>query len=257
MLFSLGDPRARHLRRVRRSRVAARVSTVWAATLGGSAAVAVPYAGLGLLDIGWAGATGGAIAFAVLRWRDYQVIRRLPVPDAPSRPPVQRVAERLAPLVGPALASIVDRPRRVMVQRGSAAAPAASRLNEAARAMPQLLDRLGPHAGDTAREAAAAHGALRELAVRVTVVEKTVPVAPPESRPTLLAVRDGLVEQLSEGVVAYERLAGAAAECVGALAHGGDSLAVSRLTEATESLRGLAQGLAEIRDHNTAYGFSG
>ena len=263
MLFRPKDPRARHLRLVRRSRAAAQAWTVWAATIGGSAAVAVPYAGLGWLDIGWAGGAGGSIAFAVLAWREHRTLRRAPVPAAPPyRPPAQRIASRLAPLVGPGLSAFVDRPRRVQVRRSSAAAPVVDRLNQTARVMPGLLDSLGPHAGDTASEAHAAHTALRQLAVRVSVIEQTVPVAPAESREVLLDVRTGLVDQLDQGVRAYEALAGAAAECVAALARGGDgvggeSLAVRRLTEAGDALRGLAAGLTEINDQNTAYGMPG
>jgi len=254
-MFGPRDPRARHLRKLRRSRAAARAWTVWAGALGGAAAVAVPYAGLGMLDIGWAGAAGGAIAFAVLRWRDHGVLRAAPIPPPlPHRPPAQRIAQRLTPLVGPALSSIVERPRRVAVRRSSAAAPSVDRLNYAARTLPQVLDKLGPHAGDTAREAAGAHAALHQLAVRISVVEKTLPVAPPEARDGLLEVRAGLVDQLDQGVQAYERLGVAAVECVAALARGADGFAVRRLTEATDTLRGLAQGLTEIKDQNQTYG---
>ena len=256
MLFGLGDPRARHLRRLRRSRVAARLTTVSAATIGGAATVAVPYAGIGLFDIGWAGAAAGAVALATLRWRELRVIQQAPVPDA--IPPAERLGQILTPLVGPELAaSVLDRPKRLAVRPDSAAAGAAFRLNRAAKALPPLLQRLGPYAGDTGREAAAAHTALRELAVRITVVEKTLPVAPQASRDALLIARDGLVGQLHNGVEAYEGLAGAAAECVAAMARGGDSTAVARLTEAGERLAGLAQGLIEVKDRNTAYGLSG
>jgi hypothetical protein len=254
MFFGLGDPRTRHLRKLWRSRVAAHVCTVWAATIGGAAAVAVPYAGLGWLDIGWAGMAGGSIAVAALRWRDYRAIQRAPVPPAS---PAKPLGQRLAPLVGPALGGLVDRPKRIVVRRTSAAAPAAARLNYASRALAPLLDRLGPHAGDTGREANAAHATLRELAVRISVVEQSLPTAPLGSRDALLTVREGLVQQFTEGVNAYEGLAGAAAECVAALARGGDTLAVTRLTEATEALAGLAQGLIEIKDRNTAFGISG
>ncbi len=233
----------------------AQVWTVWAGIFGGAAAVAVPYAGLGAPDIGWAGAAGGAITFSVLGWREHRRLAAAPVPPpAPHRPPAQRIARRLGPLVGPALTAIVDRPRRIPVRRSSAAAPAVNRLNDASRTLPQILDKLGPGAGDTAREAAGAHAALRQLAVRITVVEKTLPLSPAESRDGLLDVRAGLVAQLDQGVEAYERLGAAAAECVAAMARGGDTVAISRLTEATFALRGLAQGLTEIKDQNGAHG---
>jgi hypothetical protein len=240
---------------LRRSRTAARAWTVWAGALGSAAAVAIPYAGLGWPDIGWAGSAGGAITFAVLRWRDHLAVRAAPIPPPlPHRPPAQRIARRLTPIVGPALSAIAERPRRVAVRRSSAAAPAVDRLNYATRTLPKLLDKLGPSAGDTAREAAGAHAALRQLAARVSVVEKTLAVAPAESRNALLEVRSSLVDQLNYGVEAYEQLGGAAAECVAALARGGDSLAVRRLTEATDVLRGLAQGLTEVKDHNDRFG---
>ncbi len=258
MLFGPRDPRARYFRRLRRTRLGAQFCTVWAGIFGGSAAVAVPYAGLGWPDIGWAGLAGGSISVAVLAWREHLLVRREPVPAAlPPRPPLQRLAGQLGPRLGPEFTAFIERPKRVPVRRSSAAAPVVARLNYATKTMPHLLDKLGPHAGDTAREAAAAHAALRQLAARVAVVEQTLPVAPVESREALLGVRAGLVGQLDHGVRAYERLTGAAAECVAALARGGDTLAVQRLTEASDALHGLAAGLTEVKDQNTAHGLSG
>jgi hypothetical protein len=218
----------------------------------------VPYAGIGLLDIGWAGAAGGSIALAVLRWRDYGTIRRLPMPPSTSLPKSapELIVQRVAPMLGAAVAAVASHPRRVVVPRRSAARPAARRLNRAAKTLPALLSRLGPHAGDTAREAAGAHAALRDLALRVAMVEKALQVAPRESREALQAARAELLDQLTDGVAAYEGLTGAAGECVAALTRGGDGLAVTRLTEATDALAGLAQGLAELRHRNAAYGVS-
>lgn len=258
MLFGLTDPRARHLRKLRRRLRSARTWTVWASTFGGAALVAVPYAGLGWPDIFWAGTAGGSLAVALFRWSDYRSVKALPVPEpVPQRPASERITKALAPVVGPNIVNLFDRPRRISVKPISAAAPAAYRLNSVARRLPELLGRLGPHAGDTAREAAGAHEALREVAIRVNVIEKTLPVVPPESRASLLAARADLVSQLDDGAVAYEQLASAAAECVAALARGGDKLAVTRLTEAGDKIAGLAKGLVEVKDQNTAYGLSG
>jgi hypothetical protein len=228
---------------------------VWAAAATGAAAVAVPYAGIGALDIFWAGAAGGSAALATLRWRDYQALRRTPLPLA--GPPQPSLAARLGPIVTPMLNSVAARPLRVAVRRGSAAAPAAQRLNRAAKALPQLLGRLGPHAADTAREAAGAHAALRELVQRVGAVEKAIPVAPADARDGLGQARSLLVEQLGSGVEAYERLTAAAAECVAATTAGSDRFATARLTEAAERLTGLAQGFTEMRDRNQNFRLSG
>ncbi len=252
------DPRARHLRRLRRRRSVARGATVWAGTLGGAAAIVVPYAGLGWLDVFWAGAAGGAIAFAALRWRAYREVLAQPLPPPPvPRPPGRSLGQRIAPLVGPTLGPLVNRPRRVTMPTGSAAAPAARRLNETARQLPPLLARLGPNAGGTAGDAHGAHRALRGLAVRIAAVEQTVAISPVEAHGVLLECRDGLVTQFSDGVGAYERLVVSAAECVAALARGGDTLAVRRLNEASDALVGLAQGLTEMSDRNSSYGLSG
>ena len=252
------DPRLKHLRLLRRRRTSARMWTVWAASVASAAAVAIPYAGVGWLDIVWAWSAGGSIAMTVLRWRDYRVMAAMPVPAPPPPPqPGQSLGQRLAPLVGPMLGPMIDRPKRLTVRPGSLAAPLAQRLNTAARALPPLLDRLGPSAGDTWQEAHAAHLALRELSVKIDVVERSLAVSPPEAHESLVVARTGLVSQFSEGVDAYERLTASAAECVAALARGGDKLAATRLTEASDALSGLAGGLTEMKDRNAAYGLSG
>jgi hypothetical protein len=252
------DARSRHLRRVRRLKLSARGWAVWASTVGGAAAVAVPYAGLGLPDVGWAGVAGGSIALAALRWRDYRAAAVEPVPPPPpARVPGQSLGQWIAPLVGPTFAPLVDRPRRVSVPPASSAAPAAARLNAASRALPPLLGRLGGVAGDTAAEAHHAHRALRELAVRITLVERTLATAPAPARESLTRARDGLLRQFDDGVEAYERFAASAAECVAAYAGGGDTLAARRLHEASDALSGLAAGLTEVNDRNTAYGLFG
>jgi hypothetical protein len=252
-MFSFGGPdaRARHLRELRKARTRARSWGVWAATLFGSAAVAVPYAGLGLPDIIWAGAAGGATAMAALRWRDHRELAAAPVP----LPEPQRdltIGQRLAPLLGPRLGPLVDRPHRVALPAGSPGTEAAQRLNNAARVLPQMLDRLGPYRGELPAEAESAHAALRDLANRITLVERTMASAAPEARPGLLAARDELLVRFTEGVDAYEALTTAAAECVAAVARGGEDTLSTRLTEAADRLAGLSYGLNAVQDANPA-----
>jgi hypothetical protein len=77
------------------------------------------------------------------------------------------------------------------------------------------------------------------------MVERAVRLAPDE---TLLASHTALVAQLDDGVTAYERLVAAAA---GYVAEDGrpatEYIAISRLREATDLLRGIAAGLSELR----------
>lgn len=250
------DARTKHLRDLRRTRGRARGWAVWAATLTGAAAVAVPYAGLGLPDIGWAGAAGGALAMAVLRRQDYRELAAAPVPAAlPHRD--LTLGQRLAPLLGPKWGPLVDHPHRVTLPSGSPGADAARRLNDAAGVLPSLLDRLGPHGGELPAEAETAHRALRDLGNRLGLVERTLKVARPEARPGLLRARDELVARFTDGVDAYEALTAAAAECVAAIARGGETGVSARLTEAADRLAGLSHGLNTVHDTNTAYGVPG
>jgi hypothetical protein len=252
------DARARHLREVRKARTRARAWGVWAATLGGAAAVALPYAGLGLPDIGWAGAAGGAIAMAVLRRRDYREISAAPVPAAlPQRD--LTFGQRIAPLLGPKWGPLVDQPHRVVLPAGSPGAEAAQRLNSAARVLPPLLDQLGPYAEELTVEAETAHRTLRDLGGRLALIERTLKVAKPEARANLLVGRDEVAARFVDGVDAYEALTSAAGECVAAMSRGGGGEAgvSERLTEAADRLAGMSYGLNSVHDTNTAYGVPG
>jgi len=243
-MFGEADPRAAHLRRVDRARRSARRWAVAAATLAGSAAVAVPYAGIGMLDIVWAGAATGSLAVLAARRQDARTLERLPLPP----PPAPRT---VAPL--PAVRALRRLGTGRLALHGSAAAGPSHRLDRAAAALPGLLDRLGhAQAGrDAAVEAQAAERALRDLAGRVLSVEQAVRVAPAASREALQTAAGVLVARLREGVDAYEGLVGAAAGCVAASAAAGvglgaDAFAVRRLEEAADALAGLSRGLAEV-----------
>lgn len=243
-MFGEPDPRAAHLRRLRRARAGARRWTVLAATLAGSAAVAVPYAGLGWVDVIWAGAATGSVAVLAHRRSDARALDRLPVPPPPTPRPV-------IPLRTPRALRRLGTGRLVL--HGSAAAAPSHRLDRASGALPGLLSRVA-HAEtgrSAAAEADAAEDVLRDLAGRVLVVEQAVRVTPPASRAALQAAAAALAERLSDGVEAYEGLVAAAAGCVAASAAVGvgggvDAFAVRRLQDAADSLAGLAGGLTEV-----------
>lgn len=249
-----GDPRDRHLRRLHRLRRSARRWTVYAGGLGGATAVLVPYAGLGTPDAAWAAAAGGSMVLAVFRWLDYRRTASLPVP------PPQAVEDgggarwekllRGHPL-GRTLTDELRRQRERLNFRDSAAAAAWQRLERAARAMPALAERLPSSAAEAAVEGIAVEAVLRDLAHKIVDVERGLAAAPEDSRAPLAVARDGLVEQLTDGVDAYERLVAAAAECVAEGARSVDNSAASRLTEATDRLVGFATGLGELRDLRT------
>ncbi len=248
------DPRVRHLRRLHRMRRGARRWTVSAAALGGATTVLVPYAGIGPADAVWAAAAGGSVLLALFRWVDYRRYAGLPVPDALPRDVRGGTGlERLLrghPL-GRSITDELRRQRDRLAFRDSAAAAAWQRLDRASRAMPALAERLPGSAADSAVEALAVEAVLNDLAHRVVDVERGLAAAPQDSRAPLADARDALVEQLTEGVDAYERLVVAAAECVAEGARGVDNSAATRLTEATDRLVGLANALGEMRDLRT------
>jgi hypothetical protein len=242
------DLHAAHLRRLRRSRDRARRVTVAAAALAGAAAVAIPYAGIGLPDLGWGAAAAGAVASSVLRWRADRMLRAEPVPPpsltAPA--PALAVAGRSAVIVAGQLVTRFG-------ARGSSAVPLLRRLDRAARAMAVVTARLGAAAADARTEARHAEHALRMAAGRLVAVERAAAVAPADARPRLDQGAAALRSGLADGVTAYERLVAAAGECVAA-EPATDGLLLRRLTDATDVLRGLAAGLAETTRASARWG---
>jgi hypothetical protein len=248
------DERARYFRRLRRLRRSARRWSVLAGTFGGAAIVLVPYAGPGLADAIWAAAAGGAATLTVWRWSDARALAAQPAPEPidpalageHARARLLAAVERLP--AGRAALDEMRRQRTRLALRGSSAARSWSRLDRASTTLSGLAGRLTGPAGSAVLEAAVAERSLRDLVDRVAGVERAIGVAPEDARPALEAAHRGLVDQLDGGVAAYERLVAAAA---GYVAEDGRTAAehpaTARLTEATDLLRGVADGLAELR----------
>lgn len=248
------DARARYYRRLRQLRRSARRWSVLAGTLAGAAAVLVPYHGLGVGDVFLAAAAGGTGALTFWRWSDARVLAAQPAPE-PVDPAVagEQAKIRLLAAVqrlpaGRAALDEVRRHRTRIALRGLAAARPWGRLERASATLSGLAGRLTGPADTAVLEAAAAERSLRDLIDRAAAVERALGVAPADVRPALDAAHGALVDQLEDGVTAYERLVAAAAGYVAEDGRAGTGHpATARLTEATDMLGGVADGLAELR----------
>ena len=247
----MADERSRYFRRLKRLRRSARKWSVLAGTFGGASAVLVPYHGLGWPDAIWAALTGGTAALTFWRWSDLRELAAQPAPEpidpahaaALTRARIGAVLARM-PVGQGALAEL----RRVQARarlRGSSVIPAWARLDRASATLAALAGRLGGPAESALLEAAMAERTLRDLGERTAAVERALSLAPDEAG--LQEAHAELLGHFTEGVTAYESLVGAAAGYVamdGRVA--ADTSAVSRLTEATDLLRGIADGLGEL-----------
>lgn len=132
----------------------------------------------------------------------------------------------------------------------SAAYAPITRLADREQALAELLTVLGSVAGDAWTDAAAAAAALRRLAGQLIVLESAGRGVPPEAQPGLDAALGALRLRLDEGVSAYDLVVAAAIDAVAAAADGrvDDAVAIRRLSEAADSLAGLARGLREVRE---------
>ncbi|WP_229069331.1 hypothetical protein [Actinoplanes sp. DH11] len=246
------DERTRYFRRLRRLKGAARRWSVLGGGLTGAAVVLTPYAGIGIADAAWAAAAGGSAVLAWFRWSDHRELAATPAPPPP--PPVMGSPKLAAALerfpAGRTVMQEVRRQRGRYALRGSAIADAWDRLDRASQTMAGLAGRMtGP--GEAALlEGATAEEWLRDLGQRVASVERAIPLSPADQRDGLEQSHAGLTVQFTEGVTEYERLVAAAASYV---AEDGHPVADSRhpayfgLIEATDRLRGFAEGLAELR----------
>lgn len=249
----MADERARYFRRLRKLHGSARRWSVLGGGLAAAAAVLTPYAGIGLADAAWAAAAGASIALAGWRWSDHKALAAQPAPPAPPPPvPGQRLvalAERF-----PAGRTALEEMRRQKARfalRGSVVARPWDRLDRATMTLTGLAGRLTGPGEVVVLEAAVAEQWLRDLGQRVASVERALPLAPPDQRPALQDAHTVLMGQFEDGVGAYERLVSAAA---GYVAEEGRPVTdqhptFARLTEATDLLRGVAEGLNELRAH--------
>ncbi len=248
------EPRAKHLNRLRRLRRSARHWSVTAATLAGATAVLVPYHGISLIDAIWAAAAGGAAVITWWRWDDYREFAARPVPEPLD--PAERAAanqRRIEAFLGklPAGRRAVSEAHRFAHMsriRGSAVAAPATRLDRAIRALAALAPRLTGSGQEVLTEATVAEAALRDLAERTASVERAISVAAPAdpSREQLNAAHAALLEHFTDGVSAYEGLVAAAGTYVAETGRVGEPVAIDRLVEATDRVRGIAVGMSEL-----------
>lgn len=226
-----------------------------AGALGGAAVVLTPYSGLGLIDAFWAAAAGGSVMVASWRWVDYRALAAQPVP--PALDPAEaggRVRGRVEAVVagfpgGREALGELRRQADLIRLRGSAVASGWRRLDRAAAVLNSLALRPGGPGEAAVLEAVVAERGLRELAKRAAGVERGLRYG--GSHESLSQALSALVAQFEQGVTGYEELVGAAAAYVaedGRMSR--EYPSVSRLTDATDLLRGIALGLAELRQHD-------
>ena len=79
------DERARYFRRLRKLRGSARRWSVLGGGLTAATAVLTPYAGIGIADAAWAASAGASVALAWWRWNDHRELAAIPAPPAPAR----------------------------------------------------------------------------------------------------------------------------------------------------------------------------
>lgn len=247
------DARAKYFRRLGRLRRSARRWSVIGGGLTAATAVLTPYAGIGLGDAFWAAGAGATVALAWWRWTDHRDLAAIEPPPAPEQIlPGQRLMAAVQRLpAGRTVLQEVRRQKERYALRGSAVSQAWDRLDRATLTLTGLAGRLtGP--GETALlEAAVAEQWLRDLGQRVASVERAIPITPADQRPALEQAHESLAQQFTEGVTAYERLVAAAA---GYVAEDGHPVTdrhpgLASLTEAADRLRGIAEGLSELRQY--------
>ena len=246
------DERSRYFRRLRRLRGGARRWSVVGGGLTAATIVLTPYAGIGLADAAWAASAGASVALAWWRWSDHRALAALPAPE-PAIPGqrLMAVVERF-----PAGRQVLQEMRRQKDRyalRGSAAARAWDRLDRASATLVGLAGRLTGPGEAAVLEAAVAEQWLRDLGQRVASVERAIPLSPPDQRPGLQQAHETLTGQFLEGVDAYERLVASAASYVAEDGHPVTDKhpALASLIEATDRIRGVAEGLSELKRPST------
>jgi hypothetical protein len=246
------DERTRHFRRLKRLRGSARRWSVLGGGLSAATVVLTPYSGIGIADAVWAGAAGASVVLAWWKWSDFRELVALPAPAAPNPALAgQRLAAAIERFpVGRTVLHEVRRQKDRYALRGSAITKAWDRLDRASATLTALAGRLTGAGEEALLEAAVAEQWLRDLGQRVASVERAIPLSPLDTRGTLQESHAGLAAQFTDGVSAYELLVAAAASYVAEDGHPvaqDRHPALSSLVDATDRLRGLAEGLAELK----------
>jgi hypothetical protein len=243
------DQRSKYFRRLARLRNSARRWSVLGGGLTAATAVLTPYSGVGIPDAIWAGAAGASVALAWWRWSDHRALAATPAPE-PVLSGVKWAAAIERFPVGRTLLHEMRRQRDRHAMRGSAITDAWDRLDRASSTLVGLAGRLHGPGEEALLEAAAAEQWLRDLGQRVASVEKAIPLSPSDQRAALELAHAALAEQFADGVEAYERLVAAAARYVvedGQPVADVKHPAFASLLDATDRLRGLAEGLSELK----------
>lgn len=253
--FGSGVPQS--VKRLRRRLRSARRWSVMTGLFGGAAGVLVPLGGLSAWDAIWTALFGGSAMLATFRWSDYRKLAKA-LPAENEQLAVYGTAALSAEVqsITGAIAGKVKRGRQAVQYRNSAASHGWQRLEAAALAFDEIAPRLAGPAADTLVDVRESQRALRDLAEQIRGVEKSLDITPPERRGTLTQTHGMMVERFETGVAAYEDLVGAAAQVVaeqGALDGivSGEDPTMTRLTEATTKLSGLAEGFGEMRQFHT------
>jgi hypothetical protein len=220
------DPVRKHERRVRRARRKLGAESAMAGGLGVVAVTAGVAPGWTMAEVGFGTAAAVVGLAAAGAGRRLRQLRQHPPPAPRPR----------------------DLPRPKRPPRDCPARRPLDRLAERERALTGLLAHLGAAAEEPRAVALDAAATLRELGARATAVDRARRGAAPASAAGLGAAVATLVSQLDSGVLAYDALVVAAADAVAASAtlRAGDPVLMLRLTEATDSLAGLAAGMREV-----------
>ncbi|MEV0897370.1 hypothetical protein [Actinoplanes sp. NPDC049802] len=243
------DERTRYFRRLKRLRGSARRWSVLGGGLTAAAAVLTPYVGIGIADAAWAASAGASAVLAWWRWSDHRELAAQPAPP-PALPETKLTAALQRFPAGRTVVQEVRRQKNRFALRGSVIADSWDRLERASQTMAGLAGRLTGEGEAAVFEAATAEQWLRDLGQRAASVERAIPLGQGGRRDALVESHAGLAEQFSEGVEAFEALVAAAASYV---AEDGQPLIDTRhpayfsLVDAADRLRGIAEGLAELR----------
>ncbi|MGK5678641.1 phage shock envelope stress response protein PspM [Actinoplanes sp. URMC 104] len=256
------DERTRYFRRLKRLRSSARRWSVLGGGLTAATAVLTPYSGIGWADAIWAGTAGASVALAWWRFSDHRELAATPAPPAPD--PALAAGKLTAAIerfpAGRTVVNEVRRQKNRYALRGSAITQAWDRLDRASATLTMLAGRLHGPGQAALLEAATAEQWLRDLGQRVAGVERALPITPPDQRDALTESHASLAAQFTEGVDAYERLVAAAASYVAEDGHPmveGKHPAFASLVDAADRLRGVAEGLSELKRPAAGAGSAG